>query len=57
VLPFRIAVAKIPRILGAKSIGLEDFSKLPVSNLTRKIARAALLKTEQIAGTPGMLHL
>ena len=46
VLPFRIAVAKIPRIHGAKSIRLEDFAALPVSNLTRKIARAALLGRE-----------
>jgi A/G-specific adenine glycosylase len=46
VLPFRIAVARIPRIRGAKSIRLEDFAKVPVSNLTRKIARAALSKTE-----------
>jgi A/G-specific adenine glycosylase len=43
VLPFRIAVAKVPRIRGAKTIRLEKFSTLPVSNLTRKIARAALL--------------
>ena len=42
VFPFRIATAKIPRIRGAKSIMLEDFSALPVSNLTRKIARAAI---------------
>jgi A/G-specific adenine glycosylase len=46
VLPFRIAVAKIPHIRGAKSIRLEDFAKVPVSNLTRKIARAALRRTE-----------
>jgi A/G-specific adenine glycosylase len=46
VLSFRIAVAKIPHIRGAKSIRLEDFAKVPVSNLTRKIARAALQKTE-----------
>jgi A/G-specific adenine glycosylase len=46
VFPFRIAVAQIPHIRGAKSIRLEDFAKVPVSNLTRKIARAALLKTE-----------
>jgi A/G-specific adenine glycosylase len=44
VLPFRIALANIPSIRGAKSIRLEDLSKLPVSNLTRKIARAALLR-------------
>jgi adenine-specific DNA glycosylase len=42
VLPFRIAVAKIPRIRGSKNIRLEEFSSLPVSNLTRKIAHAAL---------------
>ncbi|HKN77328.1 MAG TPA: A/G-specific adenine glycosylase [Candidatus Acidoferrum sp.] len=42
VLPFRVAIAKIPHIRGTKSIPLKDFSKLPVSNLTRKIARAAL---------------
>jgi A/G-specific adenine glycosylase len=46
VLPFRITVAKIPQIRGAKSIRLEDFAKVPVSNLTRKIARAALRRTE-----------
>jgi A/G-specific adenine glycosylase len=43
VLPFRIVMPDIPQIRGAKSIRLEDFAKLPVSNLTRKIARAALL--------------
>jgi hypothetical protein len=50
VLPFRIAVAKIPHIRGAKSIRLEDFAKVPVSNLTRKIARAALGKTQAAEG-------
>jgi A/G-specific adenine glycosylase len=43
VLPFRITLAKLPRIQSARCIGLEDFSSLPVSNLTRKIARAALV--------------
>jgi A/G-specific adenine glycosylase len=47
VLPFRISVARIPRLGGAKSIRLKDFSKLPVSNLTRKIAHAALAETKQ----------
>jgi A/G-specific adenine glycosylase len=42
VLPFRIAIAQIPRVRGARSIQLEDFSTLPISSLTRKIARAAL---------------
>jgi A/G-specific adenine glycosylase len=42
VLPFRIVIAKIPHIRGAKIIPLKDLSTLPISNLTRKIARVAL---------------
>jgi A/G-specific adenine glycosylase len=42
VLPFRIQVKKLPRVRGAKQILLADLSCLPVSNLTRKVARAAL---------------
>jgi A/G-specific adenine glycosylase len=57
VLPFRITVAKIPRIQGARSIGLEDFSSLPVSNLTRKIARAALVRTEAATKNEQTLRL
>jgi A/G-specific adenine glycosylase len=57
VLPFRVDVAKIPRIRGAKRVRLEEFSRLPVSNLTRKIARAALLKTERPATKPATLRL
>ena len=41
-LPFRVELKKLPRIAGAKVILLKDFSSLPVSNLTRKVARAAL---------------
>ncbi|HZV60490.1 MAG TPA: A/G-specific adenine glycosylase [Candidatus Eremiobacteraceae bacterium] len=41
-LPFRVEFKKLPRIAGAKVILLKDFSLLPVSNLTRKVARAAL---------------
>jgi A/G-specific adenine glycosylase len=52
VLPFRIPAAKIPRIPGARSIPLRDFSALPVSNLTRKIARAALLQSTEPAAKP-----
>jgi A/G-specific adenine glycosylase len=40
--PFRVPVAKLPRISGAKMISLAELSSLPVSNLTRKVARAAL---------------
>jgi A/G-specific adenine glycosylase len=57
VLPFRIAVAKIPRIHGAKNIRLEDFSAVPVSNLTRKIARAALSESSPAAAKPSTLRL
>jgi A/G-specific adenine glycosylase len=39
---FQIAVARLPKISSAKILGLGDLSSLPVSNLTRKIARAAL---------------
>ncbi len=42
VVPFRIDVEKLPRIKGAQQVPLNDISVLPVSNLTRKIARAAL---------------
>jgi A/G-specific adenine glycosylase len=52
VLPFRVAVAKIPRIRGAKNIPLKDFSTLPISNLTRKIARAALSESFAAAAKP-----
>ena len=42
VLPFVIEVKNLPRILSAKQVPLSDISGLPVSNLTRKVARAAL---------------
>jgi A/G-specific adenine glycosylase len=48
-LPFRARVPKLPRISGAKLISLSELaspSSLAVSNLTRKVARAAL------AGSP-----
>jgi A/G-specific adenine glycosylase len=44
-LPFRVAVAALPAASGAKVVALADVSShssLAVSNLTRKIARAAL---------------
>ena len=44
-LPFRVLVAKLPQLEEAKSISLPELvspSALAVSNLTRKIARAAL---------------
>jgi A/G-specific adenine glycosylase len=41
IFPFRINLKKLPRIPGAKYVPLHDLSALPVSNLTRKVARAA----------------
>ncbi|MBA0084699.1 MAG: hypothetical protein HRJ53_06875, partial [Acidobacteria bacterium Pan2503] len=40
--PFRIRVRKLPLIKGAESVPLGEITVLPVSNLTRKVARAAL---------------
>jgi A/G-specific adenine glycosylase len=57
VLPYRIAIAKVPRIRGAKSILLKDFSTLPISNLTRKIARAALSESPAATSKPYTLKL
>jgi A/G-specific adenine glycosylase len=45
VLPFRVRVAKLPRVPAAKVCPLEELaaaSSLAISNLTRKIARAVL---------------
>jgi A/G-specific adenine glycosylase len=41
-LPFLIGVKKLPRAPGARQVPLTDISSLPISNLTRKVARAAL---------------
>jgi len=40
--PLRINLKKLPRLSGAKVLALADLSSVPISNLTRKIARAAL---------------
>jgi A/G-specific adenine glycosylase len=41
-LPFLINVQKLPRLPGARQVPLDNIFSLPVSNLTRKVARAAL---------------
>jgi hypothetical protein len=41
-LPFLIEVRSLPRLRGAKQVPLNDISSVPISNLTRKVARAAL---------------
>jgi A/G-specific adenine glycosylase len=42
VLPYQVQLGRLPAVLGAKRIGLGELSSLPISNLTRKIAAAAL---------------
>ena len=49
VTPFIVKVRKLPGITGAKIVPLSDISSLPVSNLTRKVARAALLAATSFA--------
>jgi A/G-specific adenine glycosylase len=40
--PFRLDVAKLPRVPHAKSLPLSGLSAVPVSNLTRKVAQASV---------------
>jgi A/G-specific adenine glycosylase len=50
--PFRVVVDKLPRVDGAKAISLSELAaptSLAVSNLTRKIARAALAEPTAMA--------
>ena len=51
VLAFQIAVHSLPEITGARILELGNFSSLPVSNLTRKIARAALSATKALSAS------
>jgi A/G-specific adenine glycosylase len=41
-LPYRVDVAKLPHLPHSKVLPLADLSAVPISNLTRKVARAAL---------------
>ncbi len=41
-LPFLANVAKLPHIAHSRALLLSDLSSVPISNLTRKVARAAL---------------
>jgi A/G-specific adenine glycosylase len=41
-LPFRLDVAVLPRVPRSKRLPLSDLSSVPISNLTRKVARVAL---------------
>jgi A/G-specific adenine glycosylase len=54
-LPFRVLVTKLPRIHNAKLISLSELaslSSLAISNLTRKVARAALADPASVAVSP-----
>jgi len=42
ILPFRLEVDKLPKIPGTKALPLADLTSVAISNLTRKVARAAL---------------
>jgi A/G-specific adenine glycosylase len=42
IFPFRVSVNELPRIQRTKCVALDDVSSMTVSNLTRKIAQAAL---------------
>jgi A/G-specific adenine glycosylase len=48
--PFLIGVKNLPPLSGARPVPLCDISSLPVSNLTRKVARAALAAAGLVAG-------
>jgi A/G-specific adenine glycosylase len=41
--PFLVKIPKLPRIAGARVLPLADLGSVPVSNLTRKVARSALV--------------
>ena len=44
---FRMNIDKLPRLQGGKSVPLHELGSLPISNLTRKVASAALSGTER----------
>jgi A/G-specific adenine glycosylase len=49
IFPFRMEVAKIPFLDHARVLPLDELSLVPVSNLTRKVARAALLPQHPVS--------
>jgi A/G-specific adenine glycosylase len=54
-LPFLINVQKLPPTPSAQQVPLDDISSLPVSNLTRKVARAALAAAASVPAKNGEL--
>jgi A/G-specific adenine glycosylase len=45
--PFRVEMAKLPRVPHSELLPLDDLDSLPISSLTRKVARAALPPARQ----------
>jgi A/G-specific adenine glycosylase len=41
ILPFRLAVNKLPQVSGSKALPLADLTSVAISNMTRKVARSA----------------
>jgi A/G-specific adenine glycosylase len=52
VLPFRAKVPHLPRLAAALSLPLDDLSSVPISSLTRKVARSASCILPRNAGFP-----
>jgi A/G-specific adenine glycosylase len=48
--PFRLELPEFPRVPLAKLLPLDDFDSVPVSNLTRKVARTALPPAKKSQG-------
>jgi len=48
--PFRMELEELPQVAGVMALPLGDLSAVPVSNLTRKVAHAALAK--KVTGKP-----
>jgi A/G-specific adenine glycosylase len=54
VLPFRLEARKLPRASRTKVIALDDLSSIAISNLTRKVARAAMSGKLPVSHCEGM---
>jgi A/G-specific adenine glycosylase len=60
-LPFRLAVLRLPRLAHAKALLLQALSSVPISSLTRKVACAALspngIREKAATESASLLHL
>jgi A/G-specific adenine glycosylase len=46
--PFRLELAKLPAVPHSRVLPLDNLASVPISNLTRKVARAALLERPEV---------